>query len=73
MMADMKVITVRLASERADELEAVAEIDGESTNEATRHAVDAYVAARKADHEFQARLTASRERNREILDRLAQA
>ena len=68
-----RMVTLRLDALQAEELEKVAEIDDVSMNEAGRQAVAAYIDARRADQEFQARLAASRERNREILDRLAQA
>jgi predicted transcriptional regulator len=66
-----KPTTVRLPDALAEDLAAVAETDGIPSSEAIRQAVAAHVAARRADPEFQARLRASIERNRRILERLA--
>ena len=68
---ESKAMTLRLSAEQADELKAVADADGVSVTEAVRQAIDDHIAARAADEEFRARLAASIERNRRILDRLA--
>jgi hypothetical protein len=68
---ESKAMTLRLSAEQAEELKAVAEADGMSVTETVRHAIDEHIAARAADEEFRARLAASIERNRRILDRLA--
>jgi len=67
-----KARTLRLPADQAETLEAIARIDEVSINEEIRQAIDAHIEARRADPEFRRRLHASIERNREILDRLAQ-
>lgn len=69
---DNKTMTLRLAPEQAELLEAVAQVDGVPVTEAIRTAIDEHIAQRREDAEFQARLRASIERNRTILERLAQ-
>lgn len=63
--------TVRLPADQAEALEAMAAIDEVSANEEIRRAISAHIEARRADTDFQQRLQASVERNREILERLA--
>jgi hypothetical protein len=67
-----KARTLRLPAEQAETLEAIAGIDDVSINEEIRQAIDAHIEARRADPEFRKRLQASIERNKEILERLAQ-
>jgi hypothetical protein len=66
-----KAMTLRLPADQAEALEKVAEVDGTSVTEAIRHAIADHIAARAADKEFQARLEASVERNKRILERLS--
>jgi predicted transcriptional regulator len=68
---EQKAMTVRLDSEKAAELEAVAEVNGAPVSEEIRRAIAEYIEAKRQDEEFQARLKASIERHREILDKLA--
>jgi hypothetical protein len=63
--------TLRLPAEQAETLEAIAAVDDVSMNEEIRQAIDAHIAARRADPDFRTRLRASIRRNKEILDRLA--
>lgn len=63
--------TLRLPTEQAEALEAIASIDQISINEEIRQAIDAHIETRRQDVDFQRRLQASIERNREILERLA--
>jgi predicted transcriptional regulator len=70
-MTEQKVMSIRLPGDLAGELEAVASVDDKPIAQEIRDAIKAYLAARRADPEFQKRLRASLERNREILDRLA--
>jgi len=63
--------TLRLPIEQAEALEAIAGIDEVSINEEIRRAIGAHIEARRQDLDFQRRLQASIERNREILERLA--
>jgi predicted transcriptional regulator len=68
---EQKAMTVRLDPEQAAQLEAVAEANGAPVSEEIRRAITAYIEATRQDKEFQARLRASIERHREILDKLA--
>lgn len=67
-----KVTTVRLPEELADEVEAVARGRGASVNTVVVDALIAEIERAKADKDFMAHLRALTERDREILDRLAQ-
>ncbi len=66
-----KAMTVRVDPEQAAELEAVAEVEGVPVAEAIRKAIAEHIESRRRDEEFQARLRASLERNRQILEKLA--
>jgi predicted DNA-binding protein len=70
-MSETKAMTVRLPQDRANELEAVAEVEDIPVAEAVRAAIDTYIEERRRDDAFRARLRASLERNRQILERLA--
>lgn len=63
--------TLRLTVEEAEALEAIAGVDEVSINEEIRRAIGTHIEARRRDADFQQRLQASIERNREILERLA--
>jgi hypothetical protein len=64
-------MTVRLSADQAAELGMVAATDGVSVAEAVRQAISAHVERRRKDKAFQARLRASLERNRRILEKLS--
>jgi hypothetical protein len=66
-----KAMSLRLTADQAAELEAVARTDEMPVSEAVREAIDAYIAARRADKEFQKRLKRRLEEDREVLERLA--
>jgi hypothetical protein len=66
-----KAMTLRLDSDQAAEMEAVARIDGVSISEVARTAILAHVAKRRKDKDFQHRLRTILDRDREILERLA--
>jgi predicted transcriptional regulator len=66
-----KAMTLRLSEELARELEAVARVRGTSMAHAVRIAVAHYLADLAADPDFQARLAAALEEEREVLQRLA--
>lgn len=68
----IKARTLRLSAEDAEALEAIAGVDEVSINEEIRQAISAHIEARRQDADFQRRLKASIERNKEILQRLAQ-
>lgn len=67
-----KTMSLRLPDEQAANLEAIAQVDGVSVAAEIRDALAERIAARRADKEFQKRLRASMERNRQALERLAQ-
>jgi predicted DNA-binding protein len=69
-MPDAKAMTLRLPLETAKELDAVAQVDEVPVSEAIRRAIDAHIAARRDDREFQERLRRSIEANQEMLRRL---
>lgn len=71
-LAMPKGFTVRLDDEQAEELEAVAKVDGVPVAEEIRQAITARIEERRQDAEFRARLRRSIEDNQKILDRLAQ-
>jgi hypothetical protein len=63
--------TLRLPTDQAETLEAIAAVDAVSVNEEITVAIAAHIEARRADPEFRKRLQASIQRNKEILERLA--
>lgn len=65
-------MTLRLPAEQASELEAVARADQKAVSETVRDAITKLIAERRQDKEFQARLRAMIEEDREVLERLAQ-
>ncbi len=67
----IKTRTLRLTSSESDALEAIADVDGVSINEEIRRAIATHIEARRQDADFQGRLKASMERNREVLERLS--
>lgn len=67
-----KGFTVRLDDDQAEELEAVAKVDGVSVAEEIRQAIATRLAERREDDEFRQRLRQSIEDNQRILERLAQ-
>ena len=67
-----KVTTVRMPQDLADEVEAIARGRGASVNAVILDALVAEIERVKNDKEFMARLREITERDREILDRLAQ-
>lgn len=64
-------MTVRLADDQSEVLEAVALIDGIPMASAVRQAIDEHIPARRMDSGFQERLAASVRRNQRILETLA--
>jgi len=63
--------TLRLPTDQAEALQAIARIDETSVNEEILQAIAAHIEARRQDAEFRKRLEASIARNREILEQLA--
>lgn len=68
---ERKAMTVRIPAEQAEELEAVADVDGVPVSEAIRRAIAEHIETRRRDEVFRARLKDSLERNRKILEKLA--
>jgi predicted transcriptional regulator len=68
---EQKAMTVRIDPEQAAELEAIAEVNGGPVSEEIRTAIAEHIEAKRKDRAFQARLRASIERHREILEKLA--
>jgi len=66
-----KIMTLRLDDAQAATIEMVARADGQSLTEAVRAAIDAHVEARRADKDFQDRLSDIIREDQEILERLA--
>jgi hypothetical protein len=64
-------MSLRLSEEQAVQLEAIARTDDMKISEAVRVAIDKHIEARRADKAFQARLKERLEKDREILERLA--
>ena len=64
-------MTLRLTSEQAAELEAVARAEGISVSDAVREAIAEHIERKRKDKAFRERLRAVMERDREILDRLS--
>lgn len=71
-MEEVKAMTVRLKADQAEELEAIADVEGSPVSEEIRKAISAHIEAKRQDTEFLKRLRMSIERNRSILDRLAE-
>ncbi len=67
-----KQTTVRLPEELAETAEAVARVKGVSVNALITESLSAEIARVKADKEFMARMSKLLERDKELLDRLAQ-
>lgn len=70
--AKRKAMTLRIDTGTAEQLEAIAQVQGVSVSEVVREALVRHIEERRADAEFQKRLHDSIERNRLILERLAQ-
>lgn len=66
-----KVTTVRIDDGLNDEVNAVARADDVPASEVVRAALYRYIAERKTDPEFQARLHELLEKDREVIERLA--
>lgn len=67
-----KQTTVRLPDDLADDAEAVARVRGSSVNQLIIDSLSAEIERVRADTDFTARAKQLLERDREILDRLAQ-
>jgi len=65
-----KAMTLRIDTDTAEQLEAIAQVEGISTSAVVREALARLIEERRADAGFQSRLLDSIERNRTILERL---
>jgi len=70
-LASRKNMTLRLSTEQADELEAVARAEGISVSDAVREAITEHIERKRKNKAFRDRLHALMDRDREILERLA--
>lgn len=68
----MKVMTIRQRDDQAAELELVARVDDMSIAKAIDAAIDAYIAARRTDPEFQDRLRQRVEAEQGVVRRLTE-
>ena len=68
----VKETTVRLPEELAETAEAIARVKGVSVNALITESLSAETARVKADKDFMARMSKLLERDKELLDRLAQ-
>lgn len=64
-----KAMTIRLSAEQAEELETVASVDDQPVSEVIRAAINAHIAHRKQDEDFQEGLRARIERAQRMLDK----
>lgn len=66
-----KATSLRLPTEQAEELAAVARVDGVPISENVRAAIYQYIAARRSEPDFKERLKQCLEKDRKTLERLA--
>jgi predicted DNA-binding protein len=66
-----KAMTLRLDLDTAEQLEAVAQVEGLPVSEVIREALVKHIEDRRRDVDFQKRLHESLARNRTILERLS--
>jgi predicted DNA-binding protein len=69
--ANRKAMTLRIDTETAEQLDALAQVEGMPVSEVVRRALVRHIEERRGDAEFQERLRKSIERNRLVLERLA--
>jgi predicted transcriptional regulator len=65
-----KAMTLRIDMDTAEQLEAIAQVEGISTSAVVREALTRLIEERRANADFQNRLRDSIQRNRAILERL---
>lgn len=71
MSKTTKALTLRIPTDQHAQLEAIARVDERSVNQTVKEAIDALIAAKRADREFKDRLAAHMAEHKAILDRLA--
>jgi predicted transcriptional regulator len=69
-MAPTKNVLLRLDPALAEQLQAIAEVEGRPVSEVAREAIRALVAQRRADGEFQQKLQATARAHQRVLRRL---
>ncbi|HEV2368637.1 MAG TPA: ribbon-helix-helix protein, CopG family [Acidimicrobiales bacterium] len=69
---DTKSILLRLDPELADQLQAVADVEGRSVSEVAREAIAGLVAGRRKDRRFQKMLRENLDRQASLLGMLAE-
>jgi predicted transcriptional regulator len=69
-VAETKNLLLRLQPELAEQLQAVAEVEGRPVSEVVRDAIRQLVTARRHDEEFQARLRQTARKYEDLLGRL---
>jgi hypothetical protein len=67
-----KAMSLRLPSELAAELSAVARAEGVPISDVVRTAIGKHIATRRADEIFQVRLKEQMEEDRKVLERLSE-
>lgn len=65
-----KAMTLRIDTDTAEQLEAIAQVEGVPMSQVVREALLQHIEARRDDADFQERLKASLKRNQKILERL---
>ncbi len=68
---DMKNMTLRMDETLAENVQAIAEVEGSTVSDVIRSAISDHVDRRKADPEFQKLLKRNMERHAELLSMLA--
>ncbi len=71
MNTHTRTITIRMQETTAESLELVARADNLSVSEAIRVAINEYIDTRRADPDFQKRLTDLFESERDVFEKLA--
>ena len=69
--AKRKAMTLRIDIDTAEQLEALAQVEGVPVSEVVREALARHIEKRRGDAGFQTRLRDSIERNQAILERLS--
>jgi predicted transcriptional regulator len=69
-VADTKNLLLRLDPELAEQLQAVASVEGRSVSDVVREAISDLVDARRTDDEFQRLLADTARQNQKVLARL---
>ena len=67
-----RVMSLRLAEDLAAEMAAICRVDDVTVSEGIRAAIYRHIAARRADKRFQERLREQLEKDREVLEGLAE-